>query len=60
VVTRLYNNREAAFSVLLVPCRGIIRESNSEASSCRSTEEYKKSVVVLDTIILLLSVFSLL
>jgi ferredoxin len=27
------------------PCRGIIRESNSEAGSCRSTEEHKKSVV---------------
>jgi hypothetical protein len=30
------------FSVLRGPCQGSIRESNSEASSCRSTEEYKE------------------
>jgi hypothetical protein len=30
------------FSVLRGPCRGNIRESNSEARSCRSTEEYKE------------------
>jgi hypothetical protein len=42
VVTRLYNNSGALFSVLRGPCRGNIRESNSEAVSCRSTEEYKE------------------
>jgi hypothetical protein len=42
VVTRLYNKGGAVFSVLRGPCRGNIRESNSEASSCRSTEEYKE------------------
>jgi hypothetical protein len=35
----------AVFSVVWGPCRGIVRQSNSEASSCRSTEEYKKSLV---------------
>jgi hypothetical protein len=42
VVTRLYNSRGSVFSVLRDPCLGNIRESNSEASSCRSTEEYKE------------------
>jgi hypothetical protein len=42
VVTRFYNNRGAVFSVLCGPCRGNIRQTNSEASSCRSTEEYKE------------------
>jgi hypothetical protein len=42
VVRRLYNNRGAVFSVLRGPCQGNIRESNSEASSCRSTEEHKE------------------
>jgi hypothetical protein len=41
-LTRLYNNREAVFSVLRDPCRGNIRQTNSEASSCRSTEDYKE------------------
>jgi hypothetical protein len=41
MVTSLYNNRETVFSVLRDPCRGNIRESNSETSGCRSTEEYK-------------------
>jgi hypothetical protein len=44
VVTHLYNHRGAVFSVLRGPCRNCIRESNSEASSCGSTEEYKDSV----------------
>jgi hypothetical protein len=42
MVTRLYNNRGAVFSVLRGPCRGNTRESNSEAGSCRSREEYEK------------------
>jgi hypothetical protein len=45
VVPRLYDNRGAVFSVLHDPCLGNIRESNSEARSCRSTEEHKESVV---------------
>jgi hypothetical protein len=42
VVTHLYNNRGAVFSVLRGPCQGNIEESNSAASSCRSTEEFKE------------------
>jgi hypothetical protein len=42
VVTRLYNNSGALFSVLRGSCRGNIRKSNSEARSCRSTEECKE------------------
>jgi hypothetical protein len=42
MVTRLYNNKVAVFSVLHGPCQGNIRESNSEASSSRSTEKYKE------------------
>jgi hypothetical protein len=42
VVTRLYNNSGAVFSVLRGPCRGNIRESIAEAKSCRSTEEYRE------------------
>jgi hypothetical protein len=42
MVTHLYNSRKAVFSVLRGLCRGNIRELNSEASSCRSTEEYKE------------------
>jgi hypothetical protein len=41
VVTRLYINRGAVFSVLRGPCRRNIRESTSEASSYRRIEEYK-------------------
>jgi hypothetical protein len=40
---RLYRNTVAVFCVLRGPCRGNIRESNSEAGSCRSTEEYKST-----------------
>jgi hypothetical protein len=39
VVTRLYNNRGAVFSVLRGACHDYIKESNSEGSGCRSTEE---------------------
>jgi hypothetical protein len=42
VVTRLYNNSGAVFSVLRGPCRGNVRESNTESSSFRSTEDYKE------------------
>jgi hypothetical protein len=42
VITSLYNIRGTVFSVLRGPCRGNIREPNSEASSCTSTEEYKE------------------
>jgi hypothetical protein len=42
VVTHLFKNRRAVFSVLRDPYRGNMRESNSEAGSCRSTEEYKE------------------
>lgn len=34
--------QRAVFSVLLGPCQGNITESNSEARSCRSAEEYKE------------------
>jgi hypothetical protein len=40
VVTHPYKNRKDAFSVLHVPFRGNMRESNSETRSCRSKEEY--------------------
>jgi hypothetical protein len=49
VVTRLYNNSGAVFSVLQVPCIGNIRESNSEArvvgiqKSTRSTRSTTES-----------------
>jgi hypothetical protein len=42
MITCPHNNRGTVFSVLREPCRGNIRESNSEASSCTSTEEYKE------------------
>jgi hypothetical protein len=42
VVAHLYSYRGTVFSVLRGPCRVYIRESNCEARSCRSTEEYKK------------------
>jgi hypothetical protein len=42
VITRLFKNRGTVYSVLRGPCQGNIRESNSEASSYRSTEEYKE------------------
>jgi hypothetical protein len=45
VVTCLYNNKGTGVFCAVGQCRGIIRESNSEASSCRSTEEHKESVV---------------
>jgi hypothetical protein len=42
VIIRLHNNREAVFSVLRGPCRGNIREWNSEAVGCRSAVECKE------------------
>jgi hypothetical protein len=35
------NSGDQMFSVMCGPCSFYIREPNSEAGSCRSTEEYK-------------------
>jgi hypothetical protein len=37
-----HSDTKPVFSLLRCPCRVHIRESNSEASSCMSTEEYKQ------------------